>query len=318
MWIFHVSNAQIKLTSFVKTSSLSAKRYFLLIRSFVNDAKLAMFFWILLKKSKEMEGIFNANRETEESLILTEKGKKTRKKGMLLLTLSSLIYLSVNYVNFLFIHLDGDRSDMSLISMFDKLVNDANSRFGLSAVQEWGRDDHSNLSEISLAYSNQELALGIIEVLMRFANFQIFAIVELFFLAVAPVAIWFSMVNFQQCIQSVKPDMLGKRTMSRKERYPCTEFILDRFDELKGFASSVNDVWAIVTLIWLVDHSMRLIFLLNDAVSTDDPINLVTMLVLVIFFSGALFLAAEVYRKVHLTYMKIKMHCNRNAIALIM
>ncbi len=303
MWICHVSNAQLKLTSFVKTSSLSAKRYFLLIRSFVNDAKLAMFFWILLKKCREVEGILNGNRDTEQSLLLTEKGKSTRKKGMLLLSISSLTYITVNYVNFLFIHLDGDRVNMSLSSIFDKLVNDANHRFRLAAAQESARGNQSNASsesEIILRmYSNQELALGINEVIMRFANFQTFAVVELFFLAAVPAAIWLSMANFQECIHSVKPEMLGKRA-SRKERYPCTEFILDRFDDLKGFAWRVNEVWAIVTLIWLVDHSMRLIFLLNDAVSTDDPVNLVTMLVLVVFFSGALFVAAEVYRKVYL------------------
>lgn len=294
MWISHAYNMQVRLVDFIRATQLSAKKYFLLIRSVVNDVKLLTFFWTCTKRCSQLQDIFNYNREMENSLVSTESGRAQLKNSKRFLKCAVLIFYALNVTNFLYIHHDGQKMEANWLSMFHRLVQDGNQRwFG------------ANPSNEQFVCSSKDLAVGIFEAVMRFANFQIYAVVELFFLVSLPMSFSLSMTNFEQSISQFHPAILQKERPLKNGEYPHTECLLDRFDELKGFVNAVNEVWSVLTLVWLVDHSMRLIFILNDSVITDDPINIATMITLVTLFVTSLFKSAEVYRKVTLNCLPI-------------
>lgn len=281
----HLHTTQKSVRQFVQGSSLTAKSYFLLIRSFVNAIKLFQFIYIATSRTKAIESVLNRNAEVEETLRRCAFGRRVLFKSRLYLIFASGIFVICSLVNFLFVHHDGAKSETNPVKMFQVITQDANTR--------WNIVSNNSSDPADLAWQ-----LGILEVAMRFTSCHVTMVVEFFFLGILPHAFWLTMMGFQDAVNLASMKTPNEKSTGMKQKYPYTDFLLDKFDELREFAHATNGIWANVALIWLVDHSMKFIFSLNDTLTSDDILNMLTALVRVVLFSGALVTAAEVYRRV--------------------
>ncbi len=121
-------------------------------------------------------------------------------------------------------------------------------------------------------YTNEDLAFGTVEMILRFSNFLIFMMMEAFFMGVLPVTFWIATCNFDSYISSIDRRYLSVLTPAENEAYAVKQGIMENYEQLKEFSVAMNQVWSNVNLNLIIDNSLRMIFLLNDAVSTKPPI----------------------------------------------
>lgn len=276
---------------------LTARSYFILLRNLVNYVKVITFFYIINTSSKKLEIIlnnvsgsdlfFHSKSDTSERAL---QCRLTNKKGLLYLAYIALLYISLSIANFIFVQYPG-APVMSPFDMFPKFITSCRRRFFLELPS-------IKSNNTSLAYTNEELAFGTVEIILRFSNYLIFMMIESFFMGALPIPFWIATCNFESYISSIDSRYSSVLAVAEDGSFEVRQAILEKFEKLKEFSVGMNQVWSKVNLIWIVDNSMRIIFLLNDAVSTRDALNLVTIFFTVMCWAGALFFSGEVYRKV--------------------
>lgn len=168
--------------------------------------------------------------------------------------------------------------------IFHRLIFDARLRFFLPF-------DKAFLSSNSTNYSRQEWALGGIETALRFYMHLGFIFTDTFFLGVLPVVMWTLVKNFEGFIFHISG-------VNQRNEASMRKLIQQTFEQVRAFSRCVNSIWSILNIVWVLDYSMRVMFQLNDSVSTRDALNLVTMAAAILLWGGALILSAEVFRKV--------------------
>lgn len=196
-----------------------------------------------------------------------------------------VIYGLLVITNFLFVPSPAEVV-VTPAKLFHRQIFDARLRFFMSP-------DKAFLSRNSTDYSREELLLGGIETILRFALYLGFFFTETFFLGVLPVTMWTVAKNFEEFISSITNTNFGQLNVA-----PVRKLIRQKFEEVKTFSRSVNSIWSVLNMVWVLDHSMRIMFQLNDSVSTRDALNLISMVFSLFFWATALILTAEVFRKV--------------------
>lgn len=189
---------------------------------------------------------------------------------------------------FLFVYSVGMKPE-SPVDLFQKLMVDGKQRvlyfgknpknFNNSAISH-SFDTHSNLA--------LNIIFGIMETWLRLCAHITYTIIEFLYTGPLPLTIWLVTELF-----ITNTEQMHLMTWSDLKIN-----LVKKYELLKSVSNSMNSVWALGLFIWILDVSLRILFLRNSMIASTDPLNLVNAVISVIIPATAMFLSGEVYRKV--------------------
>ncbi|CAL8130054.1 unnamed protein product [Orchesella dallaii] len=290
MWIliliFSVTRVISFIATFFQTKHLKVGKYFAVIFHTIHFLRISKFFWIINKKQdeiKEMLEDLQSSQLVSRDQKIESKSMFWRKVGMLYLVLINVSQLILFVLTFIFFGARiGDYVPPNM--QFEAAIVNGRIRFFA---------DVNNTSIYKETYSKADIAYGVIELALEFARlWEEYFTASLFFGAI-PVTFWVAAKIFESYISEVTiPTMnQGGNQMDSGVFNPIR--IIEEYETLKRVADSISSIWSTMTIIWVLEMSICMVYHLNGAVSAYSTLFLVYNAINTAFLAVALIMMAE-------------------------
>jgi len=159
---------------------------------------------------------------------------------------------------FLLVGFYGTTNPFTLVHRFDEAIYNGRRTFTFKV--EYFKTRNANFTIVH--YTTMDIAFGVSQLVLEFVWLLDLYFVSLFFYGVLPFTFWFAAKEFYVFIQNISGFHDDKAA-----RMSLCEVILKKYEELKCLCDSINFVWSTTTFLWLIEISLRLIFVLNENLS---------------------------------------------------
>lgn len=257
-------------------TKLTAKFYFVEINNILNQLKIILFLINITRHAEKIEMYLN------EMPKIRYTSKKVVAWTVRLIKVFYVVMCSVMFLSRLITTNTIGGGIKSPAEVFKNYVSVGRARFFMDLEFE--------------SFSPLNIFLGIFESLSQLCMNHVFWTHYVFYICPLPFTFWLVANELEEFMNKITLTL--NRVTSPKECERLLQTIDDKVEQTINFCDSVNKVWAVNTLIWVIDVGIRLMIYLNDLVKSRDWANMIVMVVWYTMIGIALALSAETYRKV--------------------
>lgn len=267
MFVVISSSLREFVDAYNSNKKYTAKTYFNVLNLINSNLNYFRYFLILLTQKKPLEDC--VNQVVQPNCIGPEFIKRSKYYLFTVyLLMSSFIWIPVPFTGGF-----GDNM-VSPKEALNAYIRNGRYRFFL---------DNSKVQ-----YTLGNALIGTVEIICRLTSTQITWVFSVFFAGPLPVIFWLTVKDFEEFVKEALSSLHDKTLVN----------INEKFEAMKNFGNSVNQVWSMTALFWLLDIILESLLALNDLVSSRNFTTVMGFLVWIISVGMLLLLSGETYRKV--------------------
>lgn len=250
---------------------------------------MALFFWVAVKKKKDIQRLMNLLSSTKETSLASSAPSNFLFRCKIFLILLFVLNLLLALVTIIFIY-EAGRPIESPQTVFLESILDGTDRFFYSIPQHYFNS--TMLDSVSLSeFDSMSIFLGVLEVWMRFCQHMIWTLLECFYVGPLLIVLRILAEEFK---------VLIRETSNCASSFSTQNKLIGKYEDIKRISVAVNDVWAFPFFMWVIGNALGLIMQLNAMMESKDAINMLSLFVQVFTAASAYIHSGETYRIVSL------------------